>query len=112
MRRLEDAPSSAHHNPPILGVLADECLHQLLALGVFEVDDFNAARTEGVFAAGEGRILAPAIIDCQLGIRRILGSSRSQGQGAYMTTRETLYRMHAPVHISHGLRVVYIVDPS
>jgi hypothetical protein len=29
-----------------------------------------------------------------------------------MTTRFTLYRMHAPVHMSHGERVVYIVAPS
>jgi hypothetical protein len=29
-----------------------------------------------------------------------------------ITTRRTLYRMHAPVHMSHGERVVYIVAPS
>jgi len=28
-----------------------------------------------------------------------------------MTTRFTLYMMHAPVHISHGERDVYIVAP-
>ena len=30
---------------------------------------------------------------------------------APMTTRLTLYIMHAPVHMSHGDRVVYIVAP-
>ena len=28
-----------------------------------------------------------------------------------MTTRATLYRMQAPVHMSHGLSEVYIVAP-
>ena len=28
-----------------------------------------------------------------------------------ITTRQTLYRIHAPVHMSHGDRVVYIVAP-
>ena len=29
-----------------------------------------------------------------------------------MTTRLTLYSKQAPVHISHGERVVYMVEPS
>jgi hypothetical protein len=28
-----------------------------------------------------------------------------------MTTRETLYRMQAPVHMSQGESVVYMVEP-
>ena len=29
-----------------------------------------------------------------------------------MTTRPTLYSRHAPVHIAHGLSVVYMVEPA
>lgn len=40
-------------------MLADERLHQLLALGVLQVDDVDTSRAERFFAADERVVLAP-----------------------------------------------------
>lgn len=56
---VEDAPSPSHDHPPVFGMLSDERLHQLLALGVLQIDDFDASRSERFLAPDEGGVFAP-----------------------------------------------------
>lgn len=103
MGALEDAPSSAHHDPPILGVLSDECLHQLLALSILEVDHVDAAGPESVFATGKCCVLAPAIIGCQLEIRRDPGISRAPRVGPiHDDSRDLVQNACSSAHITRA----------
>lgn len=43
---------------PILGLVLDELVHQVLALLVLEHDDFDAPLPEIVFSANKGLVLA------------------------------------------------------
>lgn len=43
---------------PNFGLLGDELVHEALALGVVENNNFNAALLEVLFAAEEGLVLA------------------------------------------------------
>lgn len=40
-------------------MLYDELLHQSLTFGIFEIDNFDAARAKRLLAADEGVVLAP-----------------------------------------------------
>lgn len=66
--------------------LLDEFPHKLLAFLIVQDDDLDPF--------GLQMILTPT---------NVLFSA--------MTTRATLYRMQAPVHMSQGLSEVYIVEP-
>lgn len=87
---------------PIVRMLFDELLHQGMAGLVFEDDHLDPARFQVRFSSHEGRVLA-----CE--ISTSMHAKRSPVSP--MTTRLTLYMTQAPVHMSQGERVVYIVAP-
>lgn len=50
--------SSSHDYPPIFRMLCNKILHQLLTLGIFQIDDLNAVLFQEFFAAYESVVLA------------------------------------------------------
>ena len=94
---------SDHVDSPLRWVLFNVGLHQLVAFSIVENNYLDSSGLEVLFTTHESLILTWKSVSEQLGKTSAITDP--------MTTRLTLYSRQAPVHISHGERVVYIVEP-
>lgn len=98
-----EANLSSHVNLPFRWVFFYEGLHQLVAFSIIEDNYLDASGFEVLFPAHECPILT---------VKMLVDSLNKTSKITHpITTRFTLNNRQAPVHISQGERVVYIVDP-
>jgi hypothetical protein len=98
--------NSCEQNSPLRRFFLNKFSHQSFTFIIVQNDDFYAPLLQVILTTNKRFILSARIVSENKNAHQFDKAS------AYpITSRLTLYMMHAPVHISQGESVVYIVAP-